>query len=238
MTSTPARAPCAQCGNAPPPEAPRLTCSNCQAASYCSRECQVVSWKAGHKAACARLPAALRGVALRRATTTPAAAAKPVGFFAPCARGDIPKWLRSLGAGTRRVALSDGLMAQLLAVVEQGGTAPFVLGRGAAGTWEVLAQTKSLDPPGFAFYAPAAASARRALRQAGAAEGLWLKGPDRRGNFLGLGADGPRRAPLGEWHRAWEGLVDGAASEAVGLAHVVGDLDPAAFQLFRERPAE
>jgi hypothetical protein len=46
--------PCAQCGEL----FPKLKqCSWCKAVAYCSRDCQVAHWKAGHKEACQERPA-------------------------------------------------------------------------------------------------------------------------------------------------------------------------------------
>jgi hypothetical protein len=46
--------PCAQCGEL----FPKLKqCSRCKAVAYCSRDCQVAHWKAGHKEACQVQPA-------------------------------------------------------------------------------------------------------------------------------------------------------------------------------------
>jgi hypothetical protein len=46
--------PCAQCGEL----FPKLKlCTRCRSVSYCSKECQVAHWKAGHKQVCKEQPA-------------------------------------------------------------------------------------------------------------------------------------------------------------------------------------
>jgi hypothetical protein len=47
--------PCAHCKQAFPK---LLRCTRCRGVSYCSKECQVAHWKAGHKKVCQERPAA------------------------------------------------------------------------------------------------------------------------------------------------------------------------------------
>jgi hypothetical protein len=45
--------PCTQCGEL----FPKLhRCTRCKAVSYCSKQCQVAHWKAGHKQVCKESP--------------------------------------------------------------------------------------------------------------------------------------------------------------------------------------
>lgn len=45
---------CAACGAAEAETVKLKKCSQCQRVAYCSKECQVQDWKAGHKTVCGR----------------------------------------------------------------------------------------------------------------------------------------------------------------------------------------
>jgi hypothetical protein len=62
---------CEQCGK----EGACKRCGKCQAALYCSAECQTIAWKAGHRVKCVKAEAAVTaaaGDAVRSAATAPA----------------------------------------------------------------------------------------------------------------------------------------------------------------------
>lgn len=67
---TSATSPCARCGHA---TAQLQACGSCKLVSYCSRDCQVKDWKAGHKAVCSgsgvAMPDDAAAAALKHFTT-------------------------------------------------------------------------------------------------------------------------------------------------------------------------
>ena len=97
---------CAAPGCAPRPALPTGTCASCRVTSYCSRECQLAHWRAGHKAACPTWAAAVRAAA--------AASSSPVPSVSDAIRqlvhndehpdvADVPRIVRLCGT----LALSD-----------------------------------------------------------------------------------------------------------------------------------
>ena len=62
---------CSQCGAAPSAGAPLKRCAKCHLVSYCSRECQMAAWRAGHSSECAGSKASKAAAAAAAAAATP-----------------------------------------------------------------------------------------------------------------------------------------------------------------------
>lgn len=229
-TAAPSLGACVTCGRAA-----TSLCAACRADAYCGRECQAAAWRAGHRGACAALPAALRGVRLRLPPRGAAAAeasalcrgavaksggdgAKSGGgddarVFAhpPAARRDLAAYLAALcGPDGGALAVDGALFVQLVAAAEgflgPAGAGPLPFAVGGGGPWAVLERAARPRLGMLPGYLTAADPAAAALLREVPGGGAWLAGPDLRGRYLGMTARGPARLPLAAWHA---GLVAG-----------------------------
>lgn len=227
---------CAHCGGANP----KYRCSACLVARYRSRECMTADWP-NHKKSCAMLPPPLRGVLFERAKTAGLAPHAAVTVRegseefhrVDVDRAGLPGFLKRGGS---RLALTPGEFVQLVAFAVSEAKRQFLMvGDGDQAPWTVLKHTPT--PPKWAplLYEPCDDAAALALKAASGARGLWLMGPDRRGHYLGLGAAGPRRAPLAEWNAELMAGVARSTDPAIAIARELGELDPENFEARRAR---
>ena len=92
-----------------------LVCSQCKAAAYCSKDCQIKDWKAGHKQACkGKMTTEKEGVGdcKRKRSGEGGVSAPEPRLYTACQNGDIELVEMLLGKGaTLDMQNSDGWTA-------------------------------------------------------------------------------------------------------------------------------
>jgi hypothetical protein len=239
---TTARPICVVCGT----NSARFSCSKCRVPQYCGGECQGKHWKSDHRQMCAALPKEMgdlvfRSVPLGGETSLAKNAIRTLEDrgerFYRCAVGPkatVRTYLEGLATGmVVRTDPTEFVQLILLALSTKVEDI-FAIGAGDTAPWvsiKKLGCVSSKYAP--AMFGPTDSDAQTALKLSMGSPGMWVAGPDKRGNYLGLGAGGPCRQPLSVWHREMMGTLEGAAVPGLDLVQGLGDLDFDQFDLRR-----